>query len=145
MSGHSPSEKQLNYLNTLGYAGIPPLTISNASVLIDCMKDGLGSEHAQRQMLFERATGIEKVNLYLAELGERKKLGYECAGWRLKVKRGNETQSNKIYDGAFLPFSVGKQYPEILAISGLENDRVLHQKPKKGPIVFAPNEIGEID
>jgi len=141
---YTPTEKQLAYLKDLGYAGSPPKPIGEASDLISAMKDGLTSEPAEKSMLFERAPPLEKARLYLADAEQRKRNGNELAGWRLKVKRGAETSQNANYNGAFLPFDVGRQFPELLAISGLDLDTELQRRPAKGPIVTAPNHLSEI-
>jgi hypothetical protein len=90
---------------------------------------------------------IERVESYLARIEQLKSGGYKCAGWRLKVKKGGESSATEIYDGAFLPFAIGKAFPEILARFGYLEDyeyRVLHQKPDKGPVVLGPNLVGEV-
>lgn len=140
----APTEKQLAFLKSLGYTGAQPNTVGEASDLISAMKDGLTSVDAEKGMLFERASPIEKARLYLADAEERKRNGNELAGWRLKVKRGAETSQNTIYNGAFLPFDVGRKFPELLAISGLDFDSELQRRPAKGPIVVAPNQLSEI-
>ncbi len=139
-----PTEKQLAFLTDLGYTGAQPTTVGEASDLISAMKDGLTTADAEKGMLFERASPIEKARLYLADAEERKRNGNELAGWRLKVKRGAETSQNAIYNGAFLPFDVGRKFPELLAISGLDFDSELQRRPAKGPIVVAPNQFSEI-
>lgn len=141
---YTPSQKQLAYLKDLGYVGLPPNTIGEASDLISSMKNGLTSELAEKAMLYERAPPLEKARLYLAEAEQRKRDGSQIAGWRLKVKRGAETSKNSIYNGAFLPFEVGRQFPELLAISGLDFDTELQRRPAKGPIITAPNQVSEI-
>ena len=140
----APTEKQLAFLKSLGYKGAPPSTVGEASDIISAMKDGLTSGDAEKGMLFERASPIEKARLYLTDAEERKQNGSELAGWRLKVKRGAETSQNAIYNGAFLPFDVGRKFPELLAISGLDFDSELQRRPTKGPIVVAPNQLTEI-
>lgn len=139
-----PTEKQIAFLKDLGYTGAQPTTVGEASDLISAMKDGLTTVDAEKGMLFERASPIEKARLYLADAEERKRNGNELAGWRLKVKRGAETSQNSIYNGAFLPFDVGRKSPELLAISGLDFDVELQRRPAKGPIVVAPNQLSEI-
>lgn len=140
----APTEKQLTFLKSLGYMGAPPSTVGEASDLISALKDGLTSAEAEKGMLFERASPIEKARLYLADAEERKRNGNELAGWRLKVKRGSESSENTIYNGAFLPFDVGRKFPALLAISGLDFDSELQRRPAKGPIVVAPNQLTEI-
>ena len=140
----APTEKQIVLLRSLGYTGAQPNTVGEASNLISAMKDGLTSADAAKRMLFERASPIEKARLYLTDAEERKRNGNEIAGWRLKVRRGAETSQNTIYNGAFLPFDVGRKFPELLAISGLDLDSELQRRPAKGPIVIAPNELSEI-
>lgn len=140
----APTEKQLAYLKTLGYSGAQPNTVGEASDLISAMKAGLASANAERGMLIERASPIDKARVYLADAEERRRNGNELAGWRLKVKRGAETSQNSIYNGAFLPFDVGRNFPELLAISGLDFDTELQRRPAKGPIVIAPNQLSEI-
>jgi len=140
----SPTEKQFAFLKDLGYAGAEPTTVAEASDLISAMKDGLTTADAEKTMLFERASPIEKARLYLADAEERKRNGNELAGWRLKVKRGAETSQNAIYNGAFLPFDVGRKFPELLAISGLDFDSELQRTPAKGPIVISPKQLSEI-
>jgi hypothetical protein len=139
----TPTEKQLAYLKDLGYVGTEPITIGEASDLIDAMKQGVASADAEKNMLFERASPIEKARLYLADVEERKRRGEDLAGWRLKVKRGAETSANSVYNGAFLPFDVGRKFPELLAISGLDFD-TLQRRPAKGPVVVAPKQLSEI-
>lgn len=140
----APTEKQLAFLRSLGYTCAQPITVGEASDLISTMKDGLTSADAEKGMLFERASPIEKARLYLADAEERKRNGNELAGWRLKVKRGAETSQNTIYNGVFLPFDVGRKFPELWAISGLDFDSELQRRPTKGPIVVAPNQMSEI-
>ena len=140
----APTEKQLAFLKSLGFTGAPPSTVGEASDLISAMKDGLTSAEAEKGMLFERASPIEKARLYLADAEEQTRNGNELAGWRLKVKRGAETSQNTIYNGVFLPFDVGRKFPELLAISGLDYDSELQRRPAKGLIVVAPNQLTEI-
>ena len=138
-----PTVKQLAYLKDLGYVGTEPITIGEASDLIDAIKDGFTSADAERAVLTDRDLPIEKARRYLAQAAEDKRNGNELAGWRLKVKRGAETSENSVYNGAFLPFDVGRQFPEILAISGLDFG-TLQRRPAKGPIVLAPKQLSEI-
>ncbi len=140
----APTKKQLTFLKTLGYTGVKPNTVGEASDLISAMRDGVTSTVAEKGMLYERASPIEKARLYLTDAEERKRNGNEHAGWRLKVKRGAETSQNLIYNGAFLPFDVGRKFPELLAISGLDFDSELQRRPAKGPVVVAPNQLSEI-
>lgn len=139
----APTQKQLAFLKTLKYAGVRPDTVGEASDLIDALKHGVTSADAEKQMLFERASPIEKAQLYLADAEERKREWNELAGWRLKVKSGAETSKNSIYNGAFLPFEVGRQHPELLAISGLDFSE-LQRTPAKGPFIVAPNQLSEV-
>jgi len=141
---HPPTEKQRAFLNDLGYIGVPPLTLREASELITSMKDGLSSSVAEKAMLLDRASPIERARIYLANVEERKRNGNQIAGWRLKVQSGAKTSQNSIYNGAFLPFEIGKQNPELLAIVGLELDNELQRRPAKGSIVVGPNQVADI-
>lgn len=139
-----PTDKQLAYLKVLGYVGTQPTTIGEATDLIQAIKeDGFTSADAERAVLIDRDLPIEKIRRYIAEAEQDKRNGNELAGWRLKVKRGTETSENSIYNGAFLPFDVGRKFPELLAISGLDFDP-LQRRPAKGPVVVAPKQLSEI-
>ncbi len=139
-----PTAKQLAYLKDLGYDRSPPLTIVDASNLIDSMKDGLSAIEAEKGMIYERATGVEKVKLYLNGIRERKENGYVIAGFRVKIPVEFQSESNKAYSGAFIPYDVACKYPEIIAACGVDQVDYIQRKPQHGPIVMAPNQVEDI-
>lgn len=138
------TEKQLSYLKRLGYTGAAPSTLREASDLIELMQDGATSEAAERGVLVDRAPHLLKARLRIAEVESRRRNGEQIAGWRLKVRQGAKTEANAFYHRAFLPLPVGKQFPEILTISGLEHD-TLQRPPAKGSVVVTLGEVAEIE
>lgn len=50
-----PTERQINYINRLGYKGVLPSTVKEASCLLDTLTDGGSPKKAQRSMLKYRA------------------------------------------------------------------------------------------
>ena len=46
-----PSDNQLNYMKSLGYDGIMPMSVNEASIIIGTLKDGGSPKKAQKAMM----------------------------------------------------------------------------------------------
>lgn len=124
-----PSDKQLRYLNRLGYSGPEPKTSAEASQLIDNLRGGSSSAEAAKGLNQSRderrRRDLEYARIYVQGLANMETQYNEAvgepyiSGLRLKASASNRTAENGVYHKAFLPLGVAHQSPEILTIEGL--------------------------
>lgn len=102
-----------------------------------------------------RLSPRERTLVYLREHIDQCDSEDRPAGWRIKIPKGAETQENACYQGAFVPFDIGKRHPEVLLLGMvyLGNDdeqqnlvlNPLQRRPSKGPIITALGVIEQIE
>lgn len=140
-----PTEKQRNFLNTLGYKGQPPISLSEASDLIDEIKNGTKPERAEKQMLSARAKWEKKqlaeIREYLKSLDDMNREYHTCSGFRIQVENEEAATETRQYHRAFLSLDVAKKHPELLLLQGLYYDDELQRVPTSGKFIVSPGDV----
>lgn len=121
-----PSTKQLGYLKGLGYRLTPPESSSEASLLIDWLKEGRTPKEAETQLKKHRRAEERKEAAYLRraiadERRELRELRKDNRDFDLKIigfvfgsfSPDEHEESEAIYEGTFLPLEVAEQHPEL--------------------------------
>jgi hypothetical protein len=117
MMARPPTEKQLTYLERLGYDGTPPSDSFEASTLIDALKNGRSVKGLSAQI---RKNRNEEAKGWIDDQKDHKKDGLELAadpythlaGFLLSDKITCKTMGQ--YAGAFLPVQVALKWPDLL-------------------------------
>ncbi|WP_145276884.1 hypothetical protein [Tautonia plasticadhaerens] len=153
-----PSSKQLGFLKKLGYEGVEPSTLRQASIAIGEMLESKDSKAAERAITKQRKSeekrGKQAMNAQLQPIKEeirfmvRENRAYGgqglFAGFQfVAIEDERPGEDDEPYIGAFVPLQVAEKHPEILLRDALDYEEVLSESklPRGTRVVVAPGQF----
>jgi hypothetical protein len=152
-----PTDRQLAYLGRLGYALTPPTTWREASDTLTALEEGKTPKAAEAVMLKAREQrkkkavreseaalrGAKSDLKDIAKLMREDPDLFRCAGFVLTAYDDEPDAKVLYYEGAFVPFALAWQRPELLVIDGLSYEEV-ETPPRSGRVMQSNGQVVEM-